>query len=72
MKKILLTGGGVCYLKGARDLISKVLNKDTRIVAPSVPQLDKPHVSGILGLLDVALKQNKLNNSFFTKLFKKS
>ncbi len=69
---ILLTGGGVCYLKGARDLISKVLNKDTRIVAPSVPQLDKPHVSGILGLLDVALKQNKLNNSFFTKLFKKS
>ena len=69
---ILLTGGGVSYLKGARDLISKVLNKDTRIVAPSVPQLDKPHVSGILGLLDVALKQNKLNNSFLSKLFKKS
>ncbi len=69
---ILLTGGGLSYLKGARDLVSKVLNKDTRIIAPPVPQLDKPHVSSLLGLLDVALKQNKLNNSFFTKIFKKS
>lgn len=69
---ILLTGGGLSYLKGARDLLSKVLDKDVRVVAPSVPQLDKPHVSGLLGLLDVALKQNKVNNSFFTKLFKRS
>ena len=68
---ILLTGGGLSYLKGARDLMSKVLGKDTRILAPSVPQLDKPHVSSLLGLLDVALKQNKVNNTFFSKLFKK-
>jgi len=69
---ILLTGGGLCYLKGARDLVSKVLGKDTRVIAPPVPQLDKPHVSSLLGLLDVALKQNKLNNSLFTKIFKRS
>ena len=69
---ILLTGGGISYLKGARDLMSKVLNKDTRVIAPPVPQLDKPHVSSILGLLDVALKQNKLDNSLFTKIFKRS
>lgn len=69
---VLLTGGGLSYLKGARDLMSKVLNKDTRIIAPPVPQLDKPHVSSTLGLLDVALKQNKLDNSLFTKIFKRS
>ena len=67
---ILITGGGICYLKGARDLMSKVLGKDVRIVAPSVPQLDKPHVSSLLGLLDVGLKQSKVNNAFFSKLFK--
>jgi len=69
---IQLTGGGICYIKGARDMLQKLLQKDVRITAPPVPQMDKPHASSILGLLDLALKQSKLKTSFILfRLFSK-
>ena len=68
---IHITGGGLCYVKGARDLLQKILNKDVKVIVPPVPQLDKPHASGILGLLDLALKQSKGSTLIFLKIFKK-
>ena len=50
-----LTGGGLAYIKGARELLSKLIGKPVEIVAPRQPQLNRPHMSGALALLDMAL-----------------
>ena len=69
---ILLTGGGICYVKGSRACLSNAINRDVEISCPPVPQMDKPHASAVLSLLDLALKQNKQVSQFFIiKLFKK-
>lgn len=52
-----LTGGGLSYLKGSRDYLSKLLNKPVEIIAPSLPQFNRPHLSSSLGLLDMVLNQ---------------
>ena len=61
---IYLTVGGLSYLKGAKDYLSKAIAKNIEIIAPSVPQLNRPHFSSVLGLLDFALQdtaQTKCN-----------
>ena len=52
-----LTGGGLCYLKGGRDILAHSLEKPVTIAASKIPQLDRPHLSGVLGLMDMILKQ---------------
>ena len=52
---VYLTGGGLSYLKGARDYLSKKLGRKVEIVAPAIPQLNRPHFSTALGVLDLAL-----------------
>ncbi len=65
-----LTGGGLSYMKGARSYLSKRLNKPVEIIAPSLPQLNRPHMSSSLGLLDMVLaQQTPKKRSFFAKLF---
>lgn len=54
-----LTGGGLSYLKGGKDYLSKVMGRNIEIVAPNIPQLNRPHYSSALGLLDFALKQEE-------------
>ena len=69
---IFITGGGICYLKGAKDYLSKAIAKNIEIVAPNVPQLNRPHYSSVLGLLNIALTQNEqTKKSFFARLFAK-
>jgi len=68
-----LTGGGLASIKGARDYLSKVLRKPIHVVAPSLPQLNRPHLSSSLGLLDMVLKSesgNEKKKGFFSKIFK--
>jgi len=50
-----LTGGGLSYIKGARDYLSKRLGRKVEIVSPPVPGLNRPHFSTALGVLDIAL-----------------
>lgn len=52
---IYLTGGGLSYLKGAKDFLSKAIGKNLEVIAPPVPELNSPHYSSLLGLLDLAL-----------------
>ena len=52
---IYLTGGGLSYLKGAKDFLSKAVGKNMEVIVPPVPQLNSPHYSSVLGLLDMAL-----------------
>lgn len=61
-----LTGGGLSYIKGARDYLSKKIGRKVDIIAPPIPQLNRPHFSTALGVLDVALDHaNGLNNTLF-------
>ena len=66
-----LTGGGISFIKGVCESMREVLNKDVRIIRPEVSQMAEPDNSAILGLLDLALRQNHANYSFFIKIFKK-
>jgi len=69
---ILITGGGLNYLKGAKDYLSKQMGKNLEYIAPNVPQMNRPHYSDILSLLDIALTQEKnIKKSLFKRIFKK-
>lgn len=62
---IYLTGGGVSYIKGAKDYMQEVLGRKVIIVSPWPPQLNMPELSGIIGLLDTSLymeKHSKFNS----------
>jgi cell division protein FtsA len=56
---IYLTGGGLSYLKGGKDYLSKVIGRSIEIVAPLMPSMNRPHYSSVLGLLDIALTDEK-------------
>ncbi|MCI8413906.1 MAG: hypothetical protein HFE47_07455 [Clostridia bacterium] len=66
-----LTGGGLSYLKGARDYLSKRLNKPVEIVAPTMPPFSRPHLSTSIGLMDMMLNQQPIikKKGFFARLF---
>lgn len=68
-----LTGGGLSYIKGARDCLSKQLNKPVEIVGPPLPQFSRPHLSSSLGLMDMVLNQQSpvRKKGFFARLFGK-
>ena len=53
-----ITGGGLSYIRGAKEHISNRLGMSVDIVAPKVPLMDKPIESTVLSLLDLALEQN--------------
>jgi cell division protein FtsA len=71
-----LTGGGLSYLKGAKEFLSEALGRNVEIIAPNIPKYDKPHYSALFGLIDMCggaddeavLKKKK---GFFSGLFKK-
>lgn len=55
---LYLTGGGVCYIKGIKDYISKRLGRRVEIVTPNLPHISRPDSSSEIGLLDVAIDIN--------------
>ncbi len=55
---LMVTGGGISHLRGAKEHVSGRLNMAVEIIAPKVPLMDKPTESSILSLLDLALEQN--------------
>lgn len=69
--RINLTGGGISYIKGIREKLFEILGKAVTIREPKVPLMNEPKNSAILGLMDMALKQNEANSSIFSKIFKK-
>ncbi len=55
---LMITGGGIAYLRGAKEHVSDRLNMVVEILAPKVPLMDEPTQSSMLSLLDLALEQN--------------
>ena len=66
-----LTGGGLSYLKGARDYLSKRLGKPVEIISPSFPPFSRPNMSTVVGLMDMVLNQQPAakKKGFFGRLF---
>ncbi|MEG1499916.1 MAG: cell division FtsA domain-containing protein [Clostridia bacterium] len=56
---VSLTGGGLSYIKGAKDYIAKSIGRNVNLISPKDPQMNKPHFSSVLGLLDFAIKKNE-------------
>lgn len=68
-----LTGGGISYIRGAKDFLSKILERPVEVVAPSLPQFNRPHLSSSLGVLDMVLSNQPVEEKkgFFSKIFAK-
>lgn len=69
--RINLTGGGIAYIKGIKEKLFEIFGQAVTVREPQIPLMNEPKNGAILGLLDMALKQNEANNSFFGKLFRK-
>lgn len=67
---IFITGGGVCLLKGGKDYLSKGVGENVEMLSSKIPQLSKPTYSSILGLLDLALKEQKNQKVSFLQRIK--
>lgn len=52
-----ITGGGLSFIRGAKEHVSARLGMIVETIAPSVPLMDNPLESSILSLLDIALQQ---------------
>ena len=55
---LYITGGGVTYIRGAKEHVASRLGMMVEVLSPKVPMMDKPTESTVLSLLDIALEQN--------------
>ncbi|MCL2676031.1 MAG: rod shape-determining protein [Firmicutes bacterium] len=69
-----LTGGGVSYMRGAKEFLSQAAGKEFEAIAPPIPQMEKPELSSSLGLLNMVLDADvptkRKKEGFWGKLFK--
>ena len=56
-----LTGGGIAFMRGAKDVIANRVGRELEIVVPPYPQINKPNLSSAWGLLDMAIKNDEQN-----------
>ena len=55
---LMITGGGLCFIRGAKEHLSGRLGTMVEVVAPKVPLMDSPTQSTVLSLMELALEQN--------------
>lgn len=65
-----LTGGGICFIKGCKEFMSKTLGVNVSILTPPDMHMSKPNYSSVLGLLNTALNQENKKKSIFEKITK--
>ena len=64
---VYLTGGGLNFLKGAKDILSKKLGRKVELVAPTLPHTNRPDYSSEIGVLDLALNLVNGNNCIMVR-----
>lgn len=66
-----LTGGGISFIRGVKDVLSRELGRSVEIVAPVLPQVDKPNLTSAWGVLDMAINNERPEKKgLFARLFK--
>lgn len=67
-----LTGGGISYMRGAKEFISQEIGNEIELINPPIPLMEKSELSSSLGLLDMMLSSyvptKQKNKSVFKKL----
>ena len=67
---ISITGGGIAFIRGAKDLLCDTLAKSVEIVAPQMPLAEKVNLSTAWGLMDYAIERAENESaSIFDKLY---
>ena len=62
-----LTGGGLNFMKGAKEVLSKKLGRKVELVAPTLPHTNRPDFSSEIGVLDLALNLVSNNNTIMVR-----
>lgn len=57
---IYVTGGGLNYMKGIKNILSKKLKRFVNLIEPSLPNMNRPDYSSEVGLLDLTLNNEEL------------
>ena len=66
-----LTGGGISYIKGGKEVLSNYMVVKLTVLCPNDVHMAKPHYSSLLGILDKAIKQETKTKSFWTVIIEK-
>ncbi|MBO5224016.1 MAG: pilus assembly protein PilM [Clostridia bacterium] len=67
-----ITGGGIAFIRGAKEIVASVTGKKTEIVAPTAPLAERPNLSAPWSLMDMAIAEDFGKKSFWNKIFKKA
>lgn len=59
--EIYLTGGGISYMRGAKEHLAGRFGQAVDVLVPAVPQYNKPVYASAISLLDLALAERKTN-----------
>ena len=67
---VYLTVGGISYIRGAKDQLSKSIGRNVKLLMPKDAQMSKAYLSSTLGLLDMALEKLEDESTSFSQKVK--
>jgi len=62
--RVFLSGGGLAMMKGARDMLQKLLKRQVRILSIEAPQLSNPNYYVALALLDYVFESEYYSEGY--------
>ena len=66
-----LTGAGLSYYRGVKEVLGNVLDKKIEIATPQSPLVERPNLSSAWSLMDTAINDGFDSKSVLSKFFKK-
>lgn len=66
-----VTGAGLSYFRGVKDVLGSVLDKKIEIATPQNPLVERPNLSSAWSLMDMAINDGFAMKSGLSKFFKK-
>ena len=66
-----ITGGGIAFIRGIKEIISPIIGRNTEIIAPTAPLVERPNLSTPWALMTMALNEQFGKRTFWDKIFKK-
>lgn len=68
---MFITGGGISYMRGAREVISRYMGMSVEIAGTGMPYYNKPDDASLYGILDLALDKEEKKRSLLDRLLGK-
>lgn len=65
---IFVTGGGLNFIKGVKNFLSKKLKRQVEIISPSLPNVNRPDYSSEVGLLNIILNHEDALDALVEKI----